>query len=305
LRTQLSKALGINLGHYQDDAQALRGLSGLIQQSMQWREQANQLQQIVPYWSQFQQFMQQQQAPQQQQPQNQTQQKGWWSVPEYDERWLQAVEVGEDGQPRVKAGYSPDILWKLNNYQNWQRDSLSRILRDPIGTLKEGIVDLVQPLIQQAVAGNLGSYEQRNQAHNIIQQNSHWMFESDQGGSPILNPVTGQRTLSPAGKIYTDNLKVLASQGINDPQRQHQLAFHNTVGQLTILAQQSRQQQAPQAAPQQPPQTMNSMARMATTATAATPPTTNQFGGGTSLEAMIRNAFAANGITDADFQQGF
>lgn len=297
LRSRLSSSIGVDLTRYQDDDQALNALGGLMRQAVQWRQAAEQYQQIVPYWSQFQQYLQQQSQPKQP---DQQQQK-WWTTPEYDPSWQQAIEVDPaTGQPRVKPGYSPDILNKITTYQNWQRDTLSKLLTDPISTLKQGIVELVQPMIKEAVSGNLGQYQQQVQASQIVNQNLGWIYQTDATGQAIRNPVTGAPEFSPAGKLYAQYVAMLDQQGIKDPQTQHQMAKSMTMGRLAEISMQG------QARPQQQPQqaapvagvagAANRIAQMQSNGTANT--TRPQVNSQSSLRQMLQQAFDANGVTD-------
>lgn len=296
-RQWASQALGFDFTRYADDNAAADAIRSVMQQAQQWRQDSQRFnQEVAPNWTQFQEFLKTRQAPAQ--PQAQT--KDWWGAPEYDPRWEQALEPDGQGGYRVKPGFAPDTLHKFTQYQQFQKEAVQKLLRNPIETLKPGIEQLVQPLIQQAIQQSMGGYQQHQVGQQIVQQHSSWIY------SPTPNPVTGARDFTPAGAYYVKQIQRLDAMGVKDPQAAHEIAMGQTKAALFEQMYSSQLHGQQQVTPQQQPVgilpngtpgPVNRIAQYASNGVQNTD-RTQQPNAPQSLQALLKQAFAEAGLND-------
>ncbi|NJL70212.1 MAG: hypothetical protein HC888_00765 [Candidatus Competibacteraceae bacterium] len=305
LRSYLSQQLGIDLSSYQDDMGALGAIRNALGQVSAFQQKAQHYDRIAPYFSEFQEYLrsrgQQQASPQQQQ------QQGWWSVPEWKQEWADQVEPDPDnpGRFRPKVGFDPILPQKIEAYKNWQRETMQKLLTDPIGTLAPGLEQFVQPIIQKYMQSFVQNASGQQATQRILTENSHWIFQTDQSGQVLRNPMTGQPEKTLAGQIYTREVQKLHESGVYDPRVQHELAKNSTLGQLMQMQMADQRGQQAGAQQQAAPQLQgtgfgqtqpNGLSRIPSPSP-ATPGTTTQEVP-VSLEDLLRQNFEANGITD-------
>lgn len=161
---------------------------------------------------------QQEQARQQQQPAP----PSWWKAPEFKPEWRDAVERDEQGNYRVKQGYAPDTLAKLQEGLSHQRTFLDKFSFDPIGTIKPGIEQVVKEVAQQMIQQNFGQYQEQQTAHQIADSNP-WIFQRDAQGRKVMSPE-GRPSLTPEGQRYAHYIGMAEQQGIRDVQSQDTFA---------------------------------------------------------------------------------
>lgn len=307
VRQWLQQNTGLQFTRYPDDPAAGQALSTVLQEAQTWRQSHENWQRVIPQWTQFQQWLQTQ-GTQGQNPQNPGQNQlpagqnqgtqaqpaqNFWQKPEFDPNWQQMIESDGMGGVRVKPGYPPDVLHKIRTYEMWQRTTLQKLLDDPISTLKEGILQLVNPMIQQAMTQGLGQYQHTVQARQILDQNARWLWQTD---------VYGNRELTQQGKIYQYYINQLYERGVRDPQLANQIAYNAAMGELAhvqyIAQQRAAQGQQGQQGQQQPAQQPALPASGPTTL----PPLYQNGSGGSAGPVNRIQQFASNGTANTDRQ---
>lgn len=237
LRSQLQE-LGLDPSQFQDDQAAWQH----VRQKLAVRAQEYERQQQILTWQQ-QQLHQMRQPPQQQQAQPAAE-TPWWNPPPYEAMWEQPFMQGKDGQPVTPADVDQGIAMKLRSYKDWQREQFGNLLRDPINTLKPGLEQFVQPLVQQAIQQHFGQYQDRQFANQWVQSQEAQLFQKDARGQKLIDGY-GQPVLTPTGQKFVSHIQQLDAAGIKNPQLQQQLA--SALIELDTLR--AGQQQAPPGAP--------------------------------------------------------
>lgn len=251
---------------------------------------------IAPQAGAIQQYLQQQQQPQQ--PQG----RPAWEAPEFDERWLGLVDRDPaTGLFVAKQGAPAEIAQKVNEFVQWK----SNYDRNPAAVIN-GMVESRAKEIAASTFQEQFAAARRDQAiQQIVSDNSRWLYQYDQSGRPVVDPITQQRSYSPLGAAYLQQLQVVRGMGVTDPVHQDRLAKDLVRGQLA-LAQQTQQQNAngqrvdPQTQQAGIRPNVNQNQTLPPNQRRNTPGTTEPTTTGKSLHEMLREELAAEGVTDAD-----
>jgi hypothetical protein len=197
-----------------------------------------------------------------------------------------------------KPGAPPEIAAKVNAYVDWKK----RFDANPAAVLNPMVESRASEIARQQVQQYFAEQTRATAINEIATANAAWLYQKDATGRPIVNPVTGQRMMTPVGAAYMGNLQVLQQSGVTDPRMQDRLAQQLTRAQF---AQQGQQGQAAgqsfqtQQAGTQP--NVNPLQAMSGLERANTPGATEPSGAGLSLTEMLRQAMLQNGIRDQDF----
>lgn len=253
-------AYGVDLRtQFNDDHAALQHLALAYRQASQGNELAQYGRQYLQHAGDFQAYLaqRQQQAVQQKQGQQE-----WFKAPEYDQRWQhQITRDPATGEMRPAPGAPPDVVQKYVAWANHQQDFQTRMARDPIGTLKPGLEQLVQETAQRLIEQQLGGYQERTQAQGFVQQHSGWLHARDQQGNVVLDPRTGRPALSDLGQRFAGYVHEAEQFGLRDVASQQKYAMG--LVQRDYLAAQAGGAQA-QAQPQANPAQLAADANQAT-----------------------------------------
>lgn len=246
------KSLNIDSSKFQDDESAFHALADHFRQVQAQQQYAQLGQQVYPQWTEFQKWQEQQKA-QLQAEQAKTQQ--WWTPPEWDPKWLEAVDRDPaTGQFIPKMGFAPDIPQKIEAYRAFREQTLQKLTQDPAAAVWPGLEQRVQQVAQQMIQQHLGGYQQQTAIQQVIAQNRSWMVENGQDGKEQLS-FAGQIMQKHAEQLES-RLKQMGVQGA-DPNWIFAEAYEKTKG--TLLQMQAdaaaKQTQTPaptQTATQQP-----------------------------------------------------
>lgn len=317
---------GLDLSKFPDDAAAVQFLGQQIREARQLQQYAPYVQQVIPHWSEIQEWLQsrQQQAP------ATTQGKSWWSEfwqpPEYDPAWVRLIEVDpETGQYRAKAGAPPDVANKFAAWQHYQSQQADKLMSNPFAYFEKAFETLAEKKAKEIMQQSLGQHQETLLTRQFLEQNSGWLYQRDAQGNvltnPWLNPATGslesQPVLSPYGQQFKRYVDQAVSLGISSVAKQKDYALMALERDMAI--QQLQQKQQPQQAhlpagsfPQQPapgvpnlplpgvPTHGPNFAGSVPPGFSPTPqPEQNE---NLSLNERLRRNLALNGITDRDIQ---
>lgn len=197
-----AKAQGVELP-YQDDAQALTGLLQAYRRGQERDYYSDLGRQFAPHQETIRKYLEDQQraavaAPDEPRP---------WEPPPYDQSWVSMVERDpETGLIRAKAGYDPAVADKLKKYADWREQFLVTPHKVMKGMLEEEA--------RRITREELSQHRQRELADRIVESNSSWLFQS-QDGRPTVGP-DGKRQLTPEGVLYTQTVQSLTAAGIQD-----------------------------------------------------------------------------------------
>lgn len=283
---------------FQSDQEATDHLLGTYQQARQLNGLAQYGQRYLQHAPQFETWLKEQAAAQQKAEQP----KQWWAPPEWQDAWLNQVETDANGEIRAKNGYPMDLPLKIQQFRQHQQNFLHKFTQDPIGAIKQGIMEVVQPLIEGHFQKNLSNYQDRSFASNWEAQNSSWLYTRDAENN-ILHDVNGARSLSPAGQRFVQLVKHAEEMGVTDVRHQEAMARQMLRGELAEQALRAQTVQAgtPPPAPI-PPGAMHTPSHGASLA-----PPSNPVNGGPpqngnlSLRDTLMRAIKGANITDADF----
>jgi hypothetical protein len=224
---------GYDASSYQSDQAAMAAVALQLRQAEQYRAQ------IQPQWSQFQAWQQQQAAAQQQAAQ--AQQKSWFEAPEYDPRWTDAIGYDAAGNPYLKSGYAPDTFEKIKRWNEHLGNFHRNLARDPIGTLRPGLEEVVQEVASRMIQQQMGQYQEQQRAAQIISNNAPWMYQFDpQTKQPVMDPMTGRQAFSEWGNRYRQYVAEAVQMGIPDSMRQHNYAERSVLAEMAMARAQSQ-----------------------------------------------------------------
>lgn len=282
-------------------AQQLRHLQPLVQEYAQQRDQ-------YAEWRRQQALAQQQQA--QKQPEQ------WWKAPEFDPAWRHQVYRDGNGAWQVVPGTDPSVLQKFMGYQQWHQKTQDDFYRDPIGTLKPGLEQLVGSMLDQALSRTTQQFEDTQFTRNFLAANQHWLYEQ-QNGQPLRGP-DGRPRLSHWGQRFNQHLTELQADGITGDQRLAQRAYALTDYEFALAR--LSQQQAPAQASAAGQQQKQAFLAQAGQGGLAAPPAQNggpvpgapgtpaplpTMQSASDVARAIMQGFEAAGVTDRSIRESF
>lgn len=115
----------------------------------------------------------------------------WFKAPEWDPDWRNAVERDAQGNLVAKQGYPPGVVQKYLEAVGHQRSFLDKFSFDPIGSIKPGLLQLIQEAVQPMLRQGLGGYQEQQAAQSFVQQHKDWLFEGGRVGGQLTE--WGQR----------------------------------------------------------------------------------------------------------------
>jgi hypothetical protein len=170
----------------------------------------------------------------------------WWKVPEWDENYSKFLRKDASGNVVAIPGADPGLPLKYQAYQQWQQETYEKLLRDPIGTLKPGLEELIEAKATEIAKRHLGQYGDHELAQRYV-HSQPWMFRTDESGQQVINQHTGRPDLSDAGRRFAQYVQYAErTLGIRDIQSQARYAQDQV--QLEYLRAQYAQNQTAQAA---------------------------------------------------------
>ena len=224
------KSKNLDVSRFQSPDQALEtllsSLQGYHQQVQQLQPLATMGQQYAPHADKIQQFLAEQAKQAQPAPQ-----AGWQAPERPDPRYESMLEYDQQygcyRAPKDMPALQP-YADKLNEYREWQRSTIADMTSDPFGTVRKAGLDDWWKEQQQGVLEQVKSLlaEQRanDEDRQFFEQKKKDLYQVDQTGNLLVDPITGQPVLSPKGQAMTRYLQQAADYGINDLSAQRRFA---------------------------------------------------------------------------------
>ncbi len=232
-REAYAQQMGADPTVYQDDKSAFNDLLGRLSALRQRQEQEQDYVRAGQYFLANRDKFQQPHPPvQQQQPQAS---EPWWKVPDWNDSWQDAIELDDNGRPRVRPGQDPAIVQKYEAYRRWQADSLKKILHDPVGTIKPGIEETVRPMIQEAISNHFNQYAETQFAQQFVNERADLIYQKTPDGQLMIDGA-GRRVLSPIGQVFQSHVRNLEQSGVTNATVQGDLAWKLTQADLYRVA---------------------------------------------------------------------
>ena len=175
-------------------------------------------QRYLQHGSDFEKFLSERQ--QQQLTQQQQQKPKFWSPPEFNQGWSRFVTRDENGNLALVpgSGVSPDILPKVAAYDQYVRDFVHRFTHNPQDALTPLINEVVEPLIERAIGGHLGNFQERSTARDFLSTNDGWLYQSG------VRDHEGRKVLTENGKHFADLVYEAEQMGLDTVAKQQRYA---------------------------------------------------------------------------------
>ena len=202
---------------YQDDESFV---AHLVQEYQRGRQSAHLMpyaQRYLQHGSDFEQFLVQRA---QQQQQAAPQKQKFWNPPEFNQGWSRFVTRDESGNLALVpgSGVAPDILPKVAAYDQYVRDFVHRFTHNPQDALTPLINEVVEPLIEKAIGGHLGNFQERSVARDFLSTNDGWLYQSG-----VRDPE-GRKVLTENGKHFADLVYEAEQMGLETVAKQQRYA---------------------------------------------------------------------------------
>lgn len=289
--------------HFQSDEEAFRHILGEYQAMSQqardgqhYRDQVSHLQALVAQLQQVQQGAQ---------PQSQAAKAKWHGAPEYDPLWTTYITRGDDGELKAMPGAPADVLSKWQAFKRHQQAFGERFAADPIGSLKQGLMEEFMPAIKEELRAELSALQNHAYVRHVA-STADFAYEKDANGN-ILTDLHGNRRFTPEGNAFMYAADVLHRSGVTDVRAQDQLARLLAAG--ILATQQARSAMAnQQTQPATPAPNLAAALRSPSHAGSTIPAANTQVNGQVqnrklSFQDMLRNEFRLAGVTDDDINR--
>lgn len=139
---------------------------------------------------------------------------------DFNPEWLKIVQLDpQTGKYVVPWGYDPSIGPKVDQYVSWRKEAFEKFLADPMSMLEKGIVPLIQQEAAKLAQQQVGGYADQQFAVSYV-QSQPWMFQKNEQGQQLQDPVSGQPLLTPMGLKFRQYVQVAERQGIRDIRQQ-------------------------------------------------------------------------------------
>jgi len=287
---EIAASLGFDTSRFADDRQFLAALTQRANANSQADYYAQLGRQMVPHATQFQQYLQAQQAPQA------PAERPTWQPPELDERFLQLVDRDPNTGVYVpKPGVPQEIAQQVNARASWERD----FNRNPAAMIGPMVEQRASEIAEQLINERFGQQERNSAAQQIIAANSSWLHQPGQVGT------NGRPVLSPLGARYHSHVQSLERNGMSDP-RAIDLYARQAIQAEMFQYEQSQKVNpaaATQAALAESRGNTNPLQANGSQQRTGNPAATNPSQVGLTLSQRMARDLAANNIKDADFLQ--
>lgn len=145
-----------------------------------------------------------------------------WQPPEYNQAWLQQITRDEKGNIVPVPGAPPDVVMKIQQYEQFRRDQAEKLLSNPfefMAPMQKHLEERARAIAQEVIQQTMGNNQARQNALSFVEQNANWLFEIDPASKAPkqkqeIDPTTGQwrttEVLSPWGERmarYADGVR--------------------------------------------------------------------------------------------------
>lgn len=144
-----------------------------------------------------------------------------WERPEFDERWVGLVDRDPSTGLYVgKPGVPTEVVEKVNRFAEWR----ANYERDPISFAREAWREDARQEAMRIYQEQFAQSRREAAIERIVSENSSWLYQVNDQGVRITDPVTGQFAYTPLGAEYLQGLQEVRSAGVSDPILQDRLA---------------------------------------------------------------------------------
>ena len=152
---------------------------------------------------QFNAWLQQQQAPPP--AQTQAEKKKWYQAPEFDQSWLNDLELDENQNLRPKAGrqVSPDRLNAVANYIQWRREVQEKLASNPQEAIKEIVSGHIEEAARKIAAEQVSELRHQNEAQQFVDRHASWLFRHNEHGQRVNDPISRKPVLTQEGQLFS------------------------------------------------------------------------------------------------------
>lgn len=227
-----------------------------------------------------------------------------WQPPEFSEQWLNLVEQDQaTGVWRSKPGINPEYAEKVQKYADWMQG----FNKNPMALISQAIKDQAGEEARRIVAEHHTQTQETATIGSIIEQNASWVYQTDAQGRRYVDQA-GNYVPTPEGARYATHLQTLARSGVRDPKMQDQIARQLVQGEIAARSNTRQTQvaatQTPQARAAQARPPVNAGQAVEPTRRRVVPAATEPSSTQKSMADLLRESFAEEGISDADFALG-
>ena len=241
-RDQLQTEFGIDTKSWDSDDRVVDLLRYVRDQSAQQQQLAAYGQRYLSQAEQYEKWLAEQQQAKQPAPASEPASKPYWPEPP---QWNPADEqyLARDAEGRVVAtNGNPLLVDKYNAMQQWRKDRLDALLRDPVEAQWSGIEQRLNKMFEERgfiSRKDIDAQKESEFAQSFLLAHRGWLYQNDPNGQPITDQL-GQPVFSQAGLHFTRVVQQLQQAGVANPAVQADIAL-----QLTAAQFQGNGQQAP------------------------------------------------------------
>lgn len=284
---------------FADDKSVVDYLVQSLQQANPLIEKARAYQQ---YESEFQEWLR---TRQQAAPQTAPQQPSANKAPEYDPSWEHLVRYSpEKGAFEALPGVDPGIVPKFLAWKKYQNEFNAKLAREGPAAFADDIRKIAEERAQELIQQRLEQMQVNNYTSSFEAQNASWLYQRDQFGN-VLRDMSGQAVFSPHGRRFFQHVQRANQYGISNPLAKEEYARAMLAAEVAASQQQAAPAAPAQLTPEQIKQQALAQARGNYGGTTLPPSNPNVVAQPQNekmdLRERLRQRFAQEGITDADF----
>lgn len=210
-------------GKYRDDLQLINGLVNAAQLVGRRDIDAEYGRAVRQHEGEFAQFLalrnsggqaQQPQAqPGQMAPAQEPQGDPRWQAPQWNpgwSQWIQEVTDPATGQTRneLRQDTPMQIRQSIDQFRAWKQEFDQNWATNPAEMVDARINQQVEQRVAAMLEQRFQQEHGQQTAQQIVQRNAEWIHARDpQSGQPIVDPMTGQRVMTPRGQAYMRHIQ--------------------------------------------------------------------------------------------------
>lgn len=206
-------------GKYRDDLQLIGGLVNAAQLVGRRDADAEYGRAVRQHEGEFAQFMawkngqgqpqgQPGQQPQAQEPQGDPR----WQAPQWNpgwSQWIQEVTDPATGATRneLRQDTPMQIRQSIDQFRAWKQEFDQNWATNPAEMVDARVNQLVEQRVSAMLEQRFSQERGVQTAQQIVQRNAEWIHARDPQGQPLVDPMTGQRVMTPRGQAYMKHIQ--------------------------------------------------------------------------------------------------
>lgn len=253
-------ARGYDVQNFQDDQQFIETIeSGLSQLN-----ELPQLQQLAEYGKKYLNEQSQGEPVSEPPPESYTDinqaPAGNWQPPEFDSAWDNLLTLDESSGQYIPVNehVNPTVAQKANEYKDWMRDQGQQFWKNPYEFMQNGLQGWIENTIDSRVGQMADRKQYSEEVDHFLDQNAASLYNLDEQGNIMHDPVTGDESLTPQGHALKNYAEQARTSGMRDPREIQKYAVgmleRDSLLQHNVQLQQQQQQQYEMQQPMTPEQ---------------------------------------------------